>query len=92
MDEGQEIDVFDKASKVHLAGFKGNKEELEKYSEDKNSKDYSDLIDMIVNSLANRGFVKHADNPDVIMITQEGINMRYRMDRTGWHANDYPMN
>jgi hypothetical protein len=88
----RKIDVFDKASKVHLAGFKGNKEELEKYSENKNSKDYSDLIDMIVNSLANRGFVKHADNPDVIMITQEDINMCYRMDRTGWHANDYPMN
>jgi hypothetical protein len=31
LDEGQEIDVFDKASKVHLVGFKGNKEELEKY-------------------------------------------------------------
>jgi hypothetical protein len=88
----RKINVFDKASKVHLVGFKGNKEELEKYSENKNSKDYSDLIDMIVNSLANRGFVKHADNPDEIMITQEGINMCYRMDRTGWHANDYPMN
>ena len=45
---------------------------------------------MIVNSLVSRGFVKHADNPDEIMITQEGINMCYRMDRTGWHANDYP--
>ena len=87
----RKIDVFDKASKVHLVCFKGNKEELEKYSENKNSRDYSDLIDMIVNSLSNRGFVKHADNPDEIMITQEGINMCYRMDRTGWHANDYPM-
>ena len=87
----RKIDVFDKASKVHLVGFKGNKEELEKYSENKNSRDYSDLIDMIVNSLANRGFVKHSDNPDEIMITQEGINMCHRMDRTGWHANDYPM-
>jgi predicted transcriptional regulator len=47
---------------------------------------------MIVNSLVSRGFVKHADNPDEIMITQEGINMCYRMDRTGWHSNDYPMN
>ena len=34
---------------------------------------------MIVNSLANRGFVEHADNPDEIMITQQGINMCYRM-------------
>ena len=57
-----------------------------------NSRDYSDLIDMIVNSLANTGFVKHADNPDETMIMQEGNNMCYRMDRTGWHANDYPMN
>ena len=47
---------------------------------------------MIVNSLANTGFVKHADNPDETMIMQEGNNMCYRMDRTGWHANDYPMN
>jgi hypothetical protein len=45
------IDVFDKASKVHQVGFKGNKEELEKYLENKDSKDYSDLIDMIVNSI-----------------------------------------
>jgi hypothetical protein len=30
LDEGQEIDVFDKASKIHLVAFKGNKEELEK--------------------------------------------------------------
>ena len=88
----RKIDVFDKASKVHLAGFRGNKEELEKYSENNDSKGYSDLIDMIVNSLVSRGFVKHADNPAEIMITQEGIDMCYRMDRTGWHANDYPMN
>ena len=79
----RKIDVFDKASKVHLVGFKGNKEELEKYSENKNSKDYSDLIDMIVNSLVSRGFVKHSNNPAEIMITQEGINMCYRMDKTG---------
>jgi hypothetical protein len=88
----RKIDVFDKASKVHLVGFKGHKEELEKYSENKDSKDYSDLIDMIVNSLVSRGFVKHADNPAEIMITQEGIDMCYRLGRTGWHANDYPMN
>ena len=88
----KKIEVFEKATKVNLVGYKGNKEELEKYSENKNSKDYSDLIYMIVNSLAKRGFVKHADNPDDIMITQEGINMCYRMDRTGWNANDYPMN
>ena len=88
----KKIEVFDKASKVHLIGFKGNKEELEKYSENMNSRDYSNLIDMIVNSLVSRGFVKHADNPDEIMITQGGINMCYKMDRTGWHANDYPMN
>jgi hypothetical protein len=87
----RKIDVFDKASKVHLVGFKGNKEELEKYLENKDSQDYSDLIDMIVNSLVSRGFVKHSDNPAKIMITQEGINMCYRMDKTGWHANDYPM-
>ena len=47
---------------------------------------------MIVNSLANRGFVKHADNPSEIMIAKEGINLCYRMERTGWHANDFPMN
>jgi hypothetical protein len=88
----RKIDVFDKASKVHLVGFKGNKEELEKYLENNDSRDYLDLIDMIVNSLVSRGFVKHTDNPDEIMITQEGINMCYRMDRTGWNANDYPMN
>jgi hypothetical protein len=80
------------ASKVHLAGFEGDKEELEKYLENKDSKDYSNLIDMIVNSLVSRGFVKHSDNPAEIMITQEGINICYRMDKTGWHANDYPMN
>jgi hypothetical protein len=88
----RKIEVFDKTTKVNLVGFKSNEGELEKYSENKNSRDYSDLIDMIVNSLANRGFVKHSDNPDEIMITQEGIDMCYRMDRTGWHANDYPMN
>jgi hypothetical protein len=87
----RKIDVFDKASKVHLVGFKGNKEELEKYLENKDSRDYSDLIDMIVNSLVSRGFVIHANNPAEIMITQEGIGMCNRMDRTGWHANDYPM-
>jgi hypothetical protein len=92
LDEGQEIDVFDKASKVYLGGFKGDKEQLEKYLGKKGSKNYSDLIDMIVNSLVSRGFVKYANNPAEIMITQEGINMCYRMDRTGWHANDYPMN
>jgi hypothetical protein len=88
----RKIDVFDKASKVHLVGFKGDKEQLEKYLGKKDSKDYSDLIDLIVNSLVSRGFVKHADNLAEIMITQEGIDMCYRMDRTGWHANDYPMN
>ena len=36
----RKIDVFDKSSKVHLVGFKGNKEELEKYLENKDSKDY----------------------------------------------------
>jgi hypothetical protein len=87
----RKIDVFDKASKVHLVGFKGNKEELEKYLENKDSRDYLDLIDMIVNSLVSRGFVIHANNPAEIMITQEGIGMCNRMDRTGWHANDYPM-
>jgi hypothetical protein len=84
-------DVFDKASKVHLVGFKGDKDELVKYLENKDSKDYSDLIDMIVNSLVSRGFVKPANNPAEILVTQEGINMCNRMDRTGWHANDYPM-
>ena len=79
----KKIEVFDKATKVNLVGFKGNKEELEEYSENKNSKDYSDLIDMIVKSLVSRGFVKLADNPDEIMITQEGINKCYRMDKTG---------
>jgi hypothetical protein len=88
----RKIEVFDKASKVHLVGFKGNKEELEKYLENNDSRDYLDLIDMIVNSLVSRGFVKHTDNPDEIMITQEGIDMCYRLGRTGWHANDYPMN
>jgi hypothetical protein len=88
----RKIDVFDKASKVHLVGFKGNKEELEKYLENNDSRDYLDLIDMIVHSLVSRGFVKHTDNPDEIMITQEGIDMCYRLGRTGWHANDYPMN
>jgi predicted house-cleaning noncanonical NTP pyrophosphatase (MazG superfamily) len=78
----KKIEVFDKATKVNLVGFKGNKEELEEYSENKNSKDYSDLIDMIVKSLVSRGFVKLADNPDEIMITQEGINKCYRMDKT----------
>ena len=46
---------------------------------------------LITNSLVSRGFVTHADNPDEIMITQEDINKCYGMDRTGWHANDYPM-
>ena len=74
----RKIDVFDKASKVHLAGFKGDKEELEKYLGKKDSKDYSDLIDMIVNSLVSRGFVKHANNPAEILVTQEGINMCFK--------------
>jgi hypothetical protein len=82
----RKIDVFDKASKVHLVGFKGDKEQLEKYLGKKDSKDYSDLIDVIVNSLVSRGFVKHADNLAEIMITQEGIDMCYRMDRTGWQC------
>jgi hypothetical protein len=86
------MDVFDKASKVHIVSFKGNKKELEKYLENKDSNDYSDLIDMIVNSLVSRGFVKHADNPAEVMTTQEGIDMCYRIDRSGWHANDYPIN
>jgi hypothetical protein len=30
-------------------------------------------------------------SPAEIMITQEGIDMCYRLGRTGWHANDYPM-
>src|SRR5215210_9416407 len=75
----RKIDVFDKASKVHLVGFKGNKDELEKYLENKDSKDYSNLTDMIVNSLVSRGFVKYADNPAEIMITQQGIDMCYRL-------------
>ena len=65
----RKIDVFDKASKVHLVGFRDSKEELEKYLENKDSKDYSDLIEMIVNSLVSRGFVTYADNPAEIMIT-----------------------
>ena len=40
----RKIDVFDKASKVHLVGFKGNKEELEKYLGKKDSKDTSTLL------------------------------------------------
>jgi hypothetical protein len=84
----RKIDVFDKASKVHLAGFKGNKAELEKYLGKKGSKNYSDLIDIIVNALVSRGFMKHADNLAEILVTQEGINMCYRMNRTGWHANE----
>jgi hypothetical protein len=40
----KKIEVFVKATKVNLVSFKGNKEELEKYSENKNSKDYSDLL------------------------------------------------
>jgi hypothetical protein len=33
----RKIEVFDKTTKVNLVGLKGNNEELEKYSENKNS-------------------------------------------------------
>jgi hypothetical protein len=36
----RKIEVFDKATKVNLLSLMGNKEELEKYSEKKNSGDY----------------------------------------------------
>ena len=40
----RKIDVFDKASKVHLVGFRDSKEELEKYLGKKDSKATSTLL------------------------------------------------
>ena len=34
--------------------------------------------------------MKHAAKNE-IFVTQEGIGMCNRMDRTGWHSKDYPM-
>ena len=83
------MDVFDKASKAHLGGFRGDKKQFENYVGRSGSKVYSDLIDMIVDSLVDRGFVRRAVNPDEIMITQEGINMCNTKGETGWLASDY---
>jgi hypothetical protein len=85
----RKIDVFDKASKAHLGGFRGDKKQFENYVGTKGSKVYSDLIGMVVDSLVDRGFVRRAVNPAEIMITQEGINMCNTKGETGWHASDY---
>ena len=83
------MDVFDKASKAHLGAFRGDKKQFEDYVRKRGSRDYSNLIDMVVDSLVDKGFVRCAVNPAEIMITQEGINMCNRKGETGWHASDY---
>jgi len=85
----RKMDVFDKASKAHLGGFRGDKKQFENYVGKRGSKVYSDLIDMVVDSLVDKGFVRRAVNPAEIMITQEGINMCNTKGETGWHASDY---
>jgi hypothetical protein len=85
----RKIDVFDKASKAHLGGFRGDKKQFENYVGKRGSKVYSDLIDMVVDSLVDKGFVRRAVNPAEIMITQEGINMCNTKGETSWHASDY---
>jgi hypothetical protein len=85
----RKIDVFDKASKAHLGGFRGDKKQFKNYVGKRGSKIYSDLIDMIVDFLVDKGFVRRAVNPAEIMITQEGINMCNTKGETGWHASDY---
>ena len=85
----RKIDVFDKASKAHLEGFRGDKKQFENYVGKRGSKVYSDLIDMIVDSLVDKGFVRRAVNTAEIMITQGGINMCDTKGETGWHASDY---
>ena len=87
----RKIDVFDKASKAHLGGFRGDKKQFENYVGKKGGKDYSDLIDMVVDSLVDRGFVRRAVNPSEIMITQKGVDMCSTESETGWHASDYPI-
>jgi len=83
--------VFDKASKAHLGGFRGDKKQFENYIAKKGSRDYSNLIDMVVDSLVDKGFVKRAVNPAEITITQEGVDMCSMEGETSWHASDYPV-
>ena len=83
------MDVFDKASKAHLGAFRGDKKQFEDYVRKRGSRDYSNLIDMVVDSLVDRGFVRRAVNPAEIMITQEGVDMCSTEGETGWHTRDY---
>jgi hypothetical protein len=87
----RKMDVFDKASKAHLGGFRGDKKQFENYVGKKGSRDYSNLIDMVVDSLVDKGFVRRAVNPAEITITQEGVYMCNTESETGWHASDYPV-
>jgi hypothetical protein len=64
---------------------------LEDYLRKKGSKEYSDLIDPVVNLLVNRGFVKRAVNPAEIIITEEGVTMCNKEHPTGWYFQDYPI-
>lgn len=86
----RKMDVFDKASKAHLGGFRGDKKQFENYVGKKGSRDYSNLIDMVVDSLVDKGFVRRAVNPAEITITQEGVDMCNTESET-WHASDYPV-
>src|SRR5215204_3969663 len=79
----RKMDVFDKASKAHLGGFRGDKKQFENYVGKKGSRDYSNLIDMVVDSLVDKGFVRRAVNPAEITITQEGVDMCSTGGETG---------
>lgn len=85
----QKMDVFAKASKAHLGGFRGDKKQFKNYVGKNVSKDYSNLIDMVVDSLVDRGFVRRTINPAEIMITQKGVDICNTEGETGWHASDY---
>ena len=71
----RKMDVFVKASRAHLGGFRGDKKQFKNYVGKNVSKDYSNLIDMIVDSLVDRGFVRRTINPAEIMITQKGVDI-----------------
>jgi hypothetical protein len=87
----RKIDVFGSASKSHLGGFNGDKKGLEDYLRKKGSKEYSDLIDPVVNLLVNRGFEKRAVNPAEIIITEEGVTMCNKEHPTVRYLQDYPI-
>jgi hypothetical protein len=85
----RKMDIFEKASKSHLGGFKGDKKE--NYLGKRGSNAYSDLINPVVNLLVNKEFVKKAENKAEILITEKGVAMCNKEDPSGWHFLRYPI-